>query len=64
VREERVMMDNSTERVYLAIAATVVLIALSALTAYLFHANEVTQRMDNLDGAAQTHYIDVISNGE
>lgn len=63
VRKERVM-DSNSARATIAVAAAVVVIVLSGLTGYIYHANEVTERMDALEGGAQTHYIDIISNGE
>lgn len=57
-------MDSNQARATIAVVAGVVTIVLSLLGGYVYHANEVTERMSALEGGAQTHYIDVISNGE
>lgn len=57
-------MDRETATVYVALAVAVVLLALTALTAYLYHANEVTERVTGLNGAAQADYVDFLANGQ
>lgn len=57
-------MDRETATVYVALAVAVVILALTALTAYLYHANEVTERVTGLNGAAQADYVDFLANGQ